>query len=81
MIPHNSSVFCALGLLSADYVMRFDQGVGWDLSKPEGVARVNQIAEQMVADSIAQMESEGFGERPDHPRARPTSASMARPTS
>ena len=27
-----------------------DQGVGWDLSKPEGVGRVNEIAEQMVAD-------------------------------
>jgi N-methylhydantoinase A len=60
VIPQNSSVFCALGLLSADYVMRFDQGVGWDLSKPEGVGRVNQIATQMVADAIAQMESEGF---------------------
>ena len=50
VIPQNSSVFCALGLLSADYVMRIDQGVGWDLSKPEGVDRVNEIAEQMVAD-------------------------------
>jgi N-methylhydantoinase A len=60
VIPQNSSVFCALGLLSADYVMRFDQGVGWDLSKPDGVGRVNQIADQMVKDAIAQMESEGF---------------------
>jgi N-methylhydantoinase A len=60
VIPQNSSVFCALGLLSADYVMRFDQGVGWDLSKPEGVTRVNEIATQMVTDAIAQMESEGF---------------------
>jgi N-methylhydantoinase A len=60
VIPQNSSVFCALGLLSSDYVMRFDQGVGWDLSKPEGVGRVNEIAVQMVKDAIAQMESEGF---------------------
>ncbi len=60
VIPQNSSVFCALGLLSSDYVMRFDQGVNWDLSKPEGVARVNGIGDQMVADAIAQMESEGF---------------------
>jgi N-methylhydantoinase A len=60
VIPQNSSVFCALGLLSSDYVMRNDQGVGWDLSKPEGVERVNGIAERMVADAIAQMESEGF---------------------
>ena len=39
VIPQNSSVFCALGLLSADFVMRNDQGVGWDLSKPDGVGR------------------------------------------
>jgi N-methylhydantoinase A len=60
VIPRNNSVFCALGLLSSDYMMRNDQGVGWDLSKPDGVGRVNDIADQMVADAIAQMESEGF---------------------
>ena len=36
VIPRNSSVFCALGLLSSDFVLRTDQGVGWDLSKPDG---------------------------------------------
>jgi N-methylhydantoinase A len=60
VIPQNNSVFCALGLLSSDYVMRNDQGVGWDLSKPDGVGRVNEIADQMVADAITEMESEGF---------------------
>ncbi|MDO8212457.1 hydantoinase/oxoprolinase family protein [Conexibacter sp. CPCC 206217] len=60
VIPANSSVFCALGLLSSDYVLRNDQGVNWDLSKPEGVARVNAIAQRMVAEAIEQMESEGF---------------------
>lgn len=60
VIPQNSSVFCALGLLSADYVLRNDQGVGWDLSKPEGVDRVNEIADRMVEDAIQQMETEGF---------------------
>jgi N-methylhydantoinase A len=60
VIPQNNSVFCALGLLSADYVMRNDQGVGWDLSKPDGVGRVNEIADQMVADAIGEMQSEGF---------------------
>ncbi len=53
VIPRNSSVFCALGLLSSDFVLRTDQGVGWDLSKPDGVARVNEIADQMVADRPA----------------------------
>jgi N-methylhydantoinase A len=60
VIPQNNSVFCALGLLSSDYVMRNDQGVGWDLSKPDGVGRVNEIADQMVADAISEMQSEGF---------------------
>ncbi|MDO8187799.1 hydantoinase/oxoprolinase family protein [Conexibacter sp. JD483] len=60
VIPQNSSVFCALGLLSSDYVTRNDQGVNWDLSKPDGVERVNAIAARMVEEAIAQMESEGF---------------------
>ncbi len=62
VIPRNSSVFCALGLLSSDFVLRTDQGVGWDLSKPEGVDRVNGIAEEMVATARQEMLDEGFPE-------------------
>lgn len=62
VIPRNSSVFCALGLLSSDFVLRTDQGVGWDLSKPEGVDRVNEIADQMVATARQEMLDEGFPE-------------------
>ncbi len=62
VIPRNSSVFCALGLLSSDFVLRTDQGVGWDLSKPEGVGRVNEIADQMVATGLQEMLDEGFPE-------------------
>src|SRR4051794_36175632 len=62
VIPQNSSVFCALGLLSADFVMRNDQGVGWDLSKPDGAARVNAIATSMVAEAHDAMAEEGFAE-------------------
>ena len=62
VIPRNSSVFCALGLLSSDFVLRTDQGVGWDLSKPDGVARVNEIADQMVATGRQEMLDEGFPE-------------------
>jgi N-methylhydantoinase A len=61
VIPQNSSVFCALGLLSSDFVLRNDQGVGWDLSKPEGVDRVKAIAGRMEAAARAEMEGEGFG--------------------
>ncbi len=60
VIPMNSSVFCALGLLSSDYVLRTDQGVGWDLSKPEDVKRVNEIAERMVESARGEMADEGF---------------------
>jgi len=62
VIPRNSSVFCALGLLSSDFILRSDQGVGWDLSKPDGVGRVNEIADQMVATSHQEMLDEGFSE-------------------
>jgi len=62
VIPRNSSVFCALGLLSSDFILRTDQGVGWDLSKPEGVDRVNEIAEEMVATARREMLEEGFSE-------------------
>jgi N-methylhydantoinase A len=62
VIPRNSSVFCALGLLSSDFILRSDQGVGWDLSKPEGVGKVNEIAEEMVAAGKQEMLDEGFSE-------------------
>jgi N-methylhydantoinase A len=60
VIPQNSSVFCALGLLSSDFVLRNDQGVGWDLSDPSGADRVNAIATQMVATAASEMQGEGF---------------------
>ncbi|HEX4668445.1 MAG TPA: hydantoinase/oxoprolinase family protein [Solirubrobacterales bacterium] len=62
VIPRNSSVFSALGLLAADFVLRTDQSVGWDLSRPEDVGRVNAIAERMVARGRAEMAAEGFAE-------------------
>lgn len=62
VIPRNSSVFCALGLLASDFVLRSDQGVFWDLSKPEGVDRVNEVAQQMVQTARQEMVAEGFAE-------------------
>ncbi|MCW2983206.1 MAG: hydantoinase/oxoprolinase family protein [Conexibacter sp.] len=60
VIPQNSSVFCALGVLSSDFVVRNDQGIGMDMSKPDGIGRVNEIARKMVADGQREMEGEGF---------------------
>src|SRR4051794_4263006 len=62
VIPANSSVFCAMGVLASDYVLRTDRGVGWDLSNPDGVARVNDIAEEMVASARSEMSGEGFAD-------------------
>jgi N-methylhydantoinase A len=62
VIPQNSSVFCASGVLAADFVLRNDQAVGWDLSKPDGADRVNEIATRMVADAQQAMREEGFAD-------------------
>jgi N-methylhydantoinase A len=62
VIPQNSSVFCALGLLSTDFVMRYDQTVSWDLSNAEGVDGVNQTAAQMIAHGVGQMREDGFAD-------------------
>jgi N-methylhydantoinase A len=62
VVPQNSSVFCALGLLAADFVLRYDQTVGWDLSKTDEVESVNEVADRMVAAGRSDMREEGFGE-------------------
>ncbi|MDA8279145.1 MAG: hydantoinase/oxoprolinase family protein [Actinomycetota bacterium] len=62
LVPANSSVFCALGLLASDFVMRVNQGVNWDLSKPDGGARVAEVAAEMTAVARAEMQAQGFDE-------------------
>jgi N-methylhydantoinase A len=61
VIPENSSVFSALGLLSADFVMRFDQTVGWDLGA-EHLDEVNRLADDMDETARASMRAEGFAD-------------------
>jgi N-methylhydantoinase A len=60
VIPQNSSVFCALGLLEADVVVRYDRTVAWDLSRWEDVARVNTVAGELLEQARAEMRAEGF---------------------
>lgn len=62
VVPANSSVFCALGVLSSDFVLRSDQGVGWDLSSSDGVGHVNEVAHRMVEEARAGMLADGFSE-------------------
>lgn len=63
VIPQNSSVFCALGLLAADVVVRFDRTVAWDLSRTDQVAQVNAVAEELVDQARAEMRAEGFADK------------------
>lgn len=60
VIPQNSSVFSALGLLSADFVMRYDRTVAWDLSRGDQVGEVNEAADRMMEEARAAMAAEGF---------------------
>ncbi len=63
VIPHNSSCFCALGLLAADFVLRFDRTVAWDLGHASQLDEVNTLAAQMVEQAHAAMRAEGFAEQ------------------
>lgn len=62
VVPQNSSVFCALGLLAADFVLRHDQTVGWDLSRGDEVDQVNELADRLIETGQAEMRSEGFSD-------------------
>lgn len=61
VVPENSSVFSALGLLSADFVMRFDRTVACELGVGD-IEAVNRVAREMVQEARAAMRAEGFVE-------------------
>lgn len=60
LIPHNSSVFCARGLLVADFTLRQDRTVQSMLFGQDEIDRVNEAANDLVALCRAMMEAEGF---------------------
>jgi N-methylhydantoinase A len=62
VIPQNSSVFCALGLLAADFVVRLDHAVGWDLGHPEDVGRVNDLSDRLDRSAREAIAAEGFAD-------------------
>jgi N-methylhydantoinase A len=62
VIPENSSVFCALGLLAADFVVRDDRTVAWDLSSADRAAEVNRLAAEMTAEARRELRDEGFAD-------------------
>jgi N-methylhydantoinase A len=62
IVPRDSSVFCARGLLASDFVLRLDQAVGWDLSRPERFDRANAVADSLTAAATAAIQKDGFHE-------------------
>ena len=82
VIPQNSSVFCALGLLAADFVLRLDHAVGWDLARPDDVGRVNEPSERLTTARPARRSSARASPGTTSPSpAPPTSASRDSSTS
>ena len=60
VIPQNSSVFCARGLVTSDFVLRLDHNVSWLLTDAEGSARVNDALARLASEGRAAMRDEGF---------------------
>jgi len=60
LIPQNSSVFCARGLLVSDFVLRYDQTIHSRLDSGDELERINALAREMVATGTREMADEGF---------------------
>jgi N-methylhydantoinase A len=62
VIPRDSSVFCAWGLLMSDYVLRYEQTVNWNVSREQELPRVNESARRLMAQATSGMRAEGFAD-------------------
>ena len=62
VVPSNSSVFCARGLLVSDFLLRYDRSLQSTLDTPEELERVNAAARQMIDAAVAELRTEGFAE-------------------
>jgi N-methylhydantoinase A len=60
VIPRNSSVFCAQGLLLADFVVRHDQTVDWLVDDEADLDRVRGAAESLVERTAEELRADGF---------------------
>jgi N-methylhydantoinase A len=59
VIPHNSSVFCAVGALSSDYMVRLTRTVDAELESLDGDA-IRARADEMLQQAHVLMRSQGF---------------------
>jgi N-methylhydantoinase A len=62
VVPADSSVFCARGLLSSDFLLRADTTVQAFLDNAEEIDRINALAGGMVAAAAGQMRDKGFAD-------------------
>jgi N-methylhydantoinase A len=62
VVPRDSPVFCAWGLLMSDFVLRYDQTVNWNLSKVDELERVNATGQKLVTTAVGAMREEGFAD-------------------
>lgn len=60
IIPANSSVFCAQGLLHSNFAIREDHSLFWSLDDESAIDAVNTAADRFVAEAVAEMEEDGF---------------------
>ncbi|WP_367120445.1 hydantoinase/oxoprolinase family protein [Microcella sp.] len=59
IIPHNSSVFCAVGVLSSDYMVRLTRTIGDELDSIDEDA-MGAIAEEMLGQARELLQAQGF---------------------
>ncbi len=60
IVPEDSSVFCAEGLVGSDFALRRDQSLVWSLADLDSLDRVNETIEGIVETAIEEMEADGF---------------------
>jgi N-methylhydantoinase A len=62
VVPRDSPVFCAWGLLMADFVMRQGQTVNWTIGQMDELERVNATGDRLAAAAVGAMRDEGFAQ-------------------
>ena len=61
VVPENSSAFSAFGLLTTDYVRRFERTVEWvTTGTGDELARVNTVVDSLVAQALEDLRGQGF---------------------
>jgi N-methylhydantoinase A len=60
VVPANSAVFCARGLLVSDFLLRQDRSIQSALDSDVEIERVNAVARQLIDSAIEELSGEGF---------------------